>query len=568
MAASLMITLTGCNSEITSSANESLTPTLESIEVAVDASYLLKGSKKAIVNPGSKIVVASTGKFSDGSKADLTDDVQWLVNGQSVPQDEGKILIPTDVNGVVTISSVLNAIHSNSLALDVNHSPVASLTVMASGDFYDKGAMQQYAALATYVDGTSSDVTNLVEWASSNSDSTVINKEGFAFSVASGESGISASFAGLVSDNQISHTATQAQVETETDVVGVVISNGHTTVELGDTFNYQAVAGFTNGDLRYVTNEVDWHVNDVDVASIVQGGIATALNVGETEVWATFGGQTSESGTFIVVDDTEHDAIAELFVSPNNATLAVGESRPYYSSVFYRDGRYEDVTHLVEWVSTNEDAATISTTGMATALNLGVTEIFAILDGFEGTPVNLNVGTTLINEITVDIDSQNMNAGTTKQLRATAHYTDGTTEDITDLVSWSAGTSAVLTVDSTGLATAHDAGVSTLSATLDGIRSSVMLMYVSDVDILLLAVSPEAINMSVGESRQASAMVFYSMTDYEDVTQKSSWSTTNTSVVSVDRVTGLLVAQGPGTAEVRAVFNNVISDQPIFVTVE
>ncbi|MCK6264542.1 Ig-like domain-containing protein [Vibrio sp. ZSDE26] len=566
--AGFMMVLTGCNSDEATSQSSPLTPALESIEVAVDANSLLKGTKKTVVNPGANLAVISTGSFSDGSTSDLTENVQWYVDDQAVIHENGKITIPSHANGLVTVNSKLNAVKSNTVTLEVNHLPLTSLTVMANGAQYEKGAMQQYTAQAIYVDGTSANVTDLVDWSSSNSSSTVINDEGFAFSIASGESGISASLAGIISDNVIPHIATEEQVATDTDVVGVVISNGSATISVNDTFNYRAVAGFTNGDLRDVTDEVTWHSSEPSVADIVSNGTATGLKHGKTEVSASLGGQHSDPGALSVVGDNVHDTIADLWVSPDNATVAVGENRNYMSRVFYLDGTSENVTDLVGWVSTNETVANISSKGTATGLIEGETQIFATLDGFEGKPVTLNVGISDVVEITIGTTSQNLQTGKTKQLSAIAHYSDGTTEEITDIVTWNVGMPTTLAIDNSGLATGLKAGFSSIYVTLDGVRSATMLLYVSDSNILALDIAPAMPVMNIGNSVQAVATVFYSYTDYENVTNRSAWTSSNPSVVTVDRNTGFIVAKGTGTAEIHAVFDNTISDQPISVTVE
>ncbi|MGF1718691.1 Ig-like domain-containing protein [Vibrio kyushuensis] len=568
--ASAMLALTGCNSSDTTdtvnSPNPPSTPALTELEVTVDASYLLKGTKRTVINPGVNVLVASTGTLSDGSKTNVTHEVQWKLNDEDVALHQGTIHIPNDSSGVVTISSNHDSIESNVVSLNINSFPIESVSIVPNGQYHYQGSMQQYAAYGHYSDGTSADITPQVHWESSNNTSTVINEDGFAFSISSGSSDIVAKVEGVYSD-PVSHVAEEEQVQTDSDVVGVVISNGHAVIEVENTFNYRAVAGFTNGDLRYVTDEVTWHSSDSLVASIEEGGQATGIKSGTTEISASLEDKVSDSGTLIVLGDAIHDSIAELFVSPDNATIAEGDSRRYVSRVIYHDGSTANVTDIVGWVSTNENVASMSSKGFATGVSQGSTQVYATLDGYEGKPVSLFVSNSAIDDITIEIDTHNMRVGTTKQLKAFAHNSDGTSEDITDIASWTAGNPSLLTVTNDGLASAHDAGFTTVYAALDGARSSSLPMYVNDSDILDLVLNPGKPIMEIGATVPAKVTVFYSDFSSEEVQDGVTWVSNNRDVVTVTS-SGILQAQGTGTAEVTAMFEHAHSDQPIQVTVK
>ncbi|WP_051961643.1 DUF1349 domain-containing protein [Methylobacter sp. BBA5.1] len=65
--------------------------------------------------------------------------------------------------------------------------------------------------------------------------------------------------------------------------------------------------------------------------------------------------------------------------------------------------------------------------------------------------------------------------GATQQFIATGTYPDSSTEDLTDNVTWDSSNTATATIDQSGVATGHDAGESTISATLDGVTGSTVL---------------------------------------------------------------------------------------------
>lgn len=68
-----------------------------------------------------------------------------------------------------------------------------------------------------------------------------------------------------------------------------------------------------------------------------------------------------------------------------------------------------------------------------------------------------------------------VNVGATRQFTATGTYSDATTQDITAQVTWASETTAVATVNSSGLASALTSGTSTISATKSGVSGSTLL---------------------------------------------------------------------------------------------
>lgn len=62
-----------------------------------------------------------------------------------------------------------------------------------------------------------------------------------------------------------------------------------------------------------------------------------------------------------------------------------------------------------------------------------------------------------------------LNVGIDEQFFATGTYSDGSTPDVTALVVWASSDPLTATISSTGLVSTLAAGVSEISATLDGV---------------------------------------------------------------------------------------------------
>ncbi len=86
------------------------------------------------------------------------------------------------------------------------------------------------------------------------------------------------------------------------------------------------------------------------------------------------------------------------------------------------------------------------------------------------TPIQLAVKASIkkVTSVSVTPSAEDVTAGSTAQLTATATYTDGSTEDVTATATWSAANTSVASVTSDGLVTGLASGSTKISAALSG----------------------------------------------------------------------------------------------------
>ena len=105
--------------------------------------------------------------------------------------------------------------------------------------------------------------------------------------------------------------------------------------------------------------------------------------------------------------------------------------------------------------------------------------------------------------------------GETEQFTATGHYSDGSTQDLTDSVTWASSSSGTATVSNTagsqGEVTAVADGATTITATdpttsIEGVSAVTVLPAV----LLAVTVSPLVASIPVGETEQFTATGHYS----------------------------------------------------------
>jgi hypothetical protein len=133
------------------------------------------------------------------------------------------------------------------------------------------------------------------------------------------------------------------------------------------------------------------------------------------------------------------------------------------------------VTDAVTWTSGDATVASVSNApgswGVTTMLKAGTTTVTATLLGSSGT-ATVTVGAQQLQTITVRPSDGTVVVGGQINFTATGTYDDGSSYDITQLVTWLAGmrtVAALSNVDgSRGQATGVSSGISSVDATYQG----------------------------------------------------------------------------------------------------
>ena len=170
----------------------------------------------------------------------------------------------------------------------------------------------------------------------------------------------------------------------------------------------------------------------------------------------------------------ELDSIA---VTPSEASIQFDGTQQYTAVGTFTDGSTEDITSIVAWTTNEPSVATITNTGLATAVGSGSTTIKAASGSIEGTAQLTVTGAAQLILISVT-PSATVQVGGTVQLTATGEFIDGSEEDITSSVDWDTTNFPVATVTSTGLATAVRTGSARITATSDGIEGDALLIVI------------------------------------------------------------------------------------------
>jgi hypothetical protein len=153
--------------------------------------------------------------------------------------------------------------------------------------------------------------------------------------------------------------------------------------------------------------------------------------------------------------------------------------------------------------------------------------------------------------------------GTDVRLEATGLAEDRTAVDLTDAADWYSGAPSVAQVsnalESEGLLSGIEGGVTTVVAVFDGIESAPAKVTVTDAELDSLTISPPSVILGVGEQIQLTSEARFSDGVSADASSQVRWITGDASVVTLDG-NGQLNGAGTGTTTVHVEWAGVTSD--------
>ncbi|MBI5890626.1 MAG: Ig-like domain-containing protein [Nitrosomonadales bacterium] len=188
--------------------------------------------------------------------------------------------------------------------------------------------------------------------------------------------------------------------------------------------------------------------------------------------------------------------LQSIAITPATLTLGKGAIQGYTATGTYSDSSTQDITTSATWTSSATGVATVgASTGVVTTIAAGTTTLTASAGG-KSVNVDITVTSTVAKQIValaVSPDQVRVTPNSTKQLTATATYSDGSSADVTPNVTWSSGDASIATVSNTGLLTAGaTAGSVSVSAAM-GAATGKSHSSIDSVTLIGLGITPQTI---------------------------------------------------------------------------
>lgn len=406
------------------------------------------------------------GTYNDGSSRDLTGDVTWDSSDTGIATISAAGVATGVAAGETTITAELDGITSNDATLTVSEAELVAITLSpVSGTLY-AGSTDTLAVTATgsYDDGSTSDLTALATWASSDDTiATVSNAAGSEGVVSpsatnNGVVQVTATFGGITSSPAV------ITVLPATVVTSVVVDPATATIVDGATQAFTATATYADGRSADVTATATWASSDTAVATVSATGLATSASAGASDITATYGGQT---GTAVLTVTAA--TIVSIAVTPAVATIPAGTTQDFEAVATLTDGSTSTITASATWTSSATAIATM-TGATATGVAAGTATITATQGTVSGT-ATLVVTAATLTSISVTPPTSTIPVSGNVALTATGTYSDGSTNPITTTVGWTTSNAAVATVAGgvvTGVSTGGPVTITATSGTITG----------------------------------------------------------------------------------------------------
>ena len=236
----------------------------------------------------------AAGTFSDGSSQDVTILATWESSDMNVATIDNAGLATTLASGSTTITGAWQGIESNASLL-VTDTTLTAVTITPETATIAQGTTVQFEAEGTFSDDTPQDITDIVDWQSTDNGIGIIDTNGLAEGIAPGQADISASYD--VGSNTISATA--ALTVTNAVIESIIVTPENSTIQVDENQQFRATGTFSDNSEQDITELATWLTTNNSVGTISNSsnsrGLFSSIASGATVIKASFGGISGET---------------------------------------------------------------------------------------------------------------------------------------------------------------------------------------------------------------------------------------------------------------------------------
>lgn len=549
--------------EVASKPSTSVTPTPieeDPEPVVVTLDRINVSTDKVSLSINEVATLTAIGYYSDGSSSNISTGVTWsssdsskisINSNQATALAAGSVIVTATSDGVSS-SLTLLPFSANLTGIELN---VNSLELPSDGEF-------QLLVSAVYDNGQSLDITDEAQFVMDDSSVALIdelNNIGRVSSNSAGTTSLTISYNGLSKSLPITITTA---VITELQVTPIVGSKVK-----GASQSFYATGTLDSGETIDLTESVVWSSSSEGTLSIDADGVASLVESGSVTVSASYAGLTS-SVNFTVTSKT----ISSLALSFSAASISTSVTAEATCIAHYNDGSSEDVTDSVSYSVNDSSIGIVSNNqnskGKITPISAGVLTLTASLGG-TSISEDLTITEAQLVSISVETNESLISSGINAYFRAMGTYDDSSVVEITDSVIWSLSNSDYGSISNSsqdrGLYTNtfDEASTSTLTitASMEGVDGTIDILLAPGT-ISSISITPQSAVMNTNESIDFKAYAHFSDGASVEITDISTWSSSDTSVVivsnsRVDR--GRVSSLNEGAVNVTASYNGMNS---------
>ncbi|KGJ97654.1 beta strand repeat-containing protein [Colwellia psychrerythraea] len=531
-----------------------------------------------LISPASAVMPLGTAKqysafltTTSGEVIDVSTTVNWQITDETIATIDATARLTATEVGSTEITA--NIVHSNntltaSSALMVNNAQLDTIAISPVDGIYPVGKIGVYRANAHYADGSVIDVTRETTWQVVDTNIGTIVESGIfagdSVALSPGKTTISARFQAQTSQTNVEVTAAKT--------IKLSISPIDASTPVGTQLAYQGFALYSDGTKRNITVLAAWSSSESSVAAIgftgALSGITNALDIGTTNISVNYDGLTASTPLTVT-----NAVVTNLQVSPLNPSVPVGIEGQFTAIAYYSDNTTVDVTHNANWTVDDYSIAAVipngEFSGYAKALNEGSNQLTASFSG-QSANTSITVTAATLSSLSLSPSTAEIPAGTTQQYQLFGLFSDGTNHDLTEFSSFQTSDNAAVSIDSNGLAIAHndDANPITVTASYRGMQATASLVVTAGL-LEYIEVTPSEISIPVGHKGQLYARAFYSDGSNADITYLATWSLDDGDIASVDNTNtdaGEVLGISQGVVTVTASYLGTTATTNVLIT--
>ena len=507
--------------------------------------------------------------LSDATTQDVTATAVWASSNAKVASVASAGLATGLSAGTTTISAAVAGVNGTA-TLTVTSATLVSIAVTPSNPTLGVGVSQLFTATGSFSDGSVSDVSSEAVWTSSALNVATIDATShLVASLAAGTTTITATV-GMISGSS-TLTVTTASL------TSIAVTPAKSTIAVKGTTGLTATGTYSDNTTVDLTQSTTWSSSDATISTVSNAsgtqGVVTGIAGGTATISATLG---TVGGTAMVTVTAA--TLVSIAITPANPTLPLGATASLVATGTYSDASVVDITASVTWSTDDSKIASVSNAaanpGLASAVAVGTTNAHATLGAINASTL-LTVTAAQLVSIAITPANPSVPAGTTQALTATGTYSDASTLDVTATVVWSSASVGVATVSNAagtqGTITALATGTANVTATL-GTVSGVTVVTVSAPTPKQIVVAPIASSVRVGQTVRYTATAILSNNTQRDVTQAATWSSSDTTVATLNQGNGgpgggrVATAVGVGTTTISAAYQGLTGSTTLTAT--
>ena len=510
------------------------------------------------IAPNNNQQFTATGTFADGSTQNLTNSVAWSAStGATITQ--GGLATAMAPNTTVTIQAAQGNIVGNATMTITN--PLVSIAVSSPTQSIAPGTKVNFTATGTYADNSTQVITTTVTWSSSDTTLATISNspgtQGQATAIKAGTVTITATSGSI--------TGTSTLTVTNATLSSIAVTPAGAQIVLATQQQYTAIGTYSDSSTQDITNSVTWASNDNAHLTITVSGKATGVGTTNNPVTiSATQGAVSGSTTATVIPPT----LVSINITPNVTTMAQGTAQQLTATGVQSNGSTLNLTTLATWTSSNPSVASVGIhNGLVRAQSVTTTTPVTIQASYNGVQQSITIDVTNATptSITVTPISASIPAGVNQTFVATATFSDGSQQNVSNVATWSSDNSAVATVNTVGAATGVAPGLANISASFGG-QGGLSPLTVNTATLTSISVATSkgknSAFLAPGSTASFVAVGQYSDSSTYSITFQSGvvWSSSDTSVATI-QLPGTVFGQAPGSASITASYQGVTSNQ-------